>query len=1042
DSEIPHTDDSNSEHDTVTFSQCDDDNDGDEDYTLDMLMDLTSKLDSINLAISSLTDDLNNGTPSLEFWLQMLRAAEDLEAMEASGLQDSAMPDRSQMLRQQKLEALLEIETLSWEQFQQSRTLHDLDTVIDFQRRILDLTPKDDSSRSKWLNRLGVSYRYRFRQLGTLTDLDRAVQFSKESVSLCPDDDSDKPGMLISLGTSYYDLSARLNQVEGMKEAIKYQKEAVRLAPEGHPEKFRFINNLGTSYFGLFQRLDTIESLDKALGYFEQAVQLTPEDHADRPGCLNNLGNSYQLLFERLGKLEDLDKAVNWKEQAASHTPDDHPDRAGLLNDLGCLYERLFRRLGRLEDLYRGVDYTKTAASLTPDDHPNKPGVSTNLGISHDLLFERLGRLEDLESAVLYKEQAVSLTPDSSPDKPILLSNLGTTYQIRYQRLRMTADLDNAIVQRERAVMLTPDDHAHRPIGLVNVAGLYWLRFQESNRSEDAFMALSAYKEAALLPLGSASLRLKASQIWALIESTFGVSPLQAYTRAMSLLSQVVWLGTTMHQRYEYLAKEVKDLVAYAAAAAISQKQCELAIEWLEQGRSVVWAQLLQLRTPLDDLSAVAPDLVSQLKKVANDLEHASMPSLSSRSISSATPSLVPQSVQHRQLAQTWDQLLDQVRSLPGLHNFLRPKPFSNIAPAACSSTIVVIIVNQTGSDAIALLRGSAVTVHIELPSFTFDNASDCQKQLLHSLRDSRASIRTNRRPVYHSEESTHGSFEPVLSILWTDVVHPILERLKFLQPSNDLKDPPHITWCTTGPLAFLPLHAAGCYDQPQAQVFNYVVSSYTPTLSSLLKPVSTSNSFRGILAVGQAASAGSAPLPGTIIEIDKVQASASQMELTRLEGSSATSNAVLDGMRKHSWVHLACHASQNTTDPTASAFQLHDGELSLAEIIEQPLQNAEFASLSACQTATGDEHLPDEAVHLAAGMLMIGFSGVVATMWSIQDQDAPLVAERFYGHMLEGEVPDSRKASWALHDAVSRLRNTIGQKEFARWIPYVHVGC
>ena len=50
---------------------------------------------------------------------------------------------------------------------------------------------------------------------------------------------------------------------------------------------------------------------------------------------------------------------------------------------------------------------------------------------------------------------------------------------------------------------------------------------------------------------------------------------------------------------------------------------------------------------------------------------------------------------------------------------------------------------------------------------------------------------------------------------------------------------------------------------------------------------------------------------------------------------------------------------------------------------------NAELAFLSACQTAAGDEKTPEESAHLAAGMLAVGFKGVVATMWSIH---VPLV--------------------------------------------------
>jgi CHAT domain-containing protein len=145
--------------------------------------------------------------------------------------------------------------------------------------------------------------------------------------------------------------------------------------------------------------------------------------------------------------------------------------------------------------------------------------------------------------------------------------------------------------------------------------------------------------------------------------------------------------------------------------------------------------------------------------------------------------------------------------------------------------------------------------------------------------------------------------------------------------------------------------------------------------------------------------------------------------------------------MEEHSWVHLACHASQNASFPTASAFHLHGGALELAEIMSKSPKSGGFAFLSACETAAGDERLPDEAVHLAAGMVMAGYTSVIATMWSIKDEDAPLVAERIYAHMLAAGSPDARRASKSLHDAIRCLRDKVGERDFARWVPYIHIG-
>lgn len=147
------------------------------------------------------------------------------------------------------------------------------------------------------------------------------------------------------------------------------------------------------------------------------------------------------------------------------------------------------------------------------------------------------------------------------------------------------------------------------------------------------------------------------------------------------------------------------------------------------------------------------------------------------------------------------------------------------------------------------------------------------------------------------------------------------------------------------------------------------------------------------------------------------------------------------NAMEDCNWVHLACHGAQKPEEPTKSALILEDGHLTLDEIIQLNLPKAELAFLSACQTTTGDEKLSEEAVHIAGGMLLAGYRGVVATMWSIRDDLAPEVADEFYRHiLLAGERPDSRRAAEALYFSVQKLRKKAG-RSLTDWIPFVHLG-
>jgi len=124
--------------------------------------------------------------------------------------------------------------------------------------------------------------------------------------------------------------------------------------------------------------------------------------------------------------------------------------------------------------------------------------------------------------------------------------------------------------------------------------------------------------------------------------------------------------------------------------------------------------------------------------------------------------------------------------------------------------------------------------------------------------------------------------------------------------------------------------------------------------------------------------------IPATKTEVESIQTVLNKYKIayTTVEGDGATLETVLAGLNSKAFVHLACHAIQDARQPLCSGFYLHDGRLELAEIMQNPLPSAQLAFLSACQTSAGDESLSEEAVHLAAGMMVAGYQGVVATMW------------------------------------------------------------
>ncbi|KAG8692305.1 hypothetical protein FRC08_009864 [Ceratobasidium sp. 394] len=550
-----------------------------------------------------------------------------------------------------------------------------------------------------------------------------------------------------------------------------------------------------------------------------------------------------------------------------------------------------------------------------------------------------------------------------------MLGNLALAHHARFQHRNDPADIEKTITLGQEAISLTPDGDVDLIERCYNLGFFSQTQFEHFGERHMIQRSIDNFDQAIRSPLGRASTKFHAA--WELAKTLpllDNSSPMGAYKQAMELLPQLVWLGHGVHHRYESLSS-FGHIFIEAVACAIESNDLHLALEWLEQGSSVVWKQAMLLRTPFDDLHREDSALAERLEEIARNLDLVNTETAPGSEISRLELDIERAAQRHRRLAEEWDELLTRARLLPGFQDLLKHKKASELIRVAKNGAVVVINVHRTRCDALILAPNTSDIMHLPLRDFSHSKAALARIQLVEALHSSGIKARgvTTGRP------SSEARIESVLGLLWAAVVKPVLDRLGYTQvpPDGTL---PHITWCATGPLAFLPLHAAGTYKgSTAAKTFEFVISSYTPTLSGLLAESPDPGAFSGILAVGQAAAPGFKPIPKTTTEISHVQKAAGSIPFVRLEGSAATSAAVMDAMEKQSWVHLACHASQDSTDPTRSAFHLYNSQLDLATIATKSLKHAGLAFLSACQTAAGNEDLPEQAVHLAAGMMLAG---------------------------------------------------------------------
>ncbi|KAJ1300337.1 hypothetical protein OPQ81_005158 [Rhizoctonia solani] len=976
------------------------------------------------------------------------------------------------------------VATFHCDRFARLGELNDLEKAIEYESRALALTPEGHPGLSSRLANLGTAYIHRFQCRGEIIDIEKAVEYQSRAVALIPDDHPDLALYLGNLGVSYYTRSERLGEPSNVETAIQCMSRAVELTPDGHPYLPSRLGNLGASYRSRFEQLGEFSDLEESIKYQFRAVELTPDGHPGLPSLLANLAGSQSDRFKYLGDLDDIEKAIKYEYRAVELTPVGHPDLSYHLASLGASLIARFERLGELEDLEKAIKNMCHAVELTPETDPNLSLRLTNLGASHNHRFHRLRQLEDLDKAIKLDLRALASTPDSHPDLPVRLTNLGVSYTDRFECLQELDDLEKSIEYKCRALSLTPIGHPALSERLHNLGVSYDYRFRYLNEREDLEKviecmacaleltpdghqnlphshfalaksllhhytlnggeshlqgALDSYRSATQSLAGSPRAKFSYAVLWAKQASKHSfLNCIEAYQTAIELLPQFIWLGATTTQRYQDL-EEARDLAASAAYTAILSSKNALALEFLEHTRCVVWSQNLMLRSPLDRLRSLHPALATRLQTVANQLHRAGSESreFQARSSNSLSPEQVAQ--QHRQLAREYTSLIAEARPLRGFEDFLRPMKAQELALVARKGPVVVINCHEERCDALVIIPGRDHIDHIPLPNFTGKQAQFTRLEMHRSVRNSRMRERgVERRPVVEDRVE----FENVLATLWYDVVKPVLDFLGYTSNRSNV-NMPHITWCPTGALSFLPLHAAGDYNQPQSRTFNYAISSYTPTLTALLSSTPSPLTFNSrLLAIGQPNTPGHSSLPSTTKELAFLKGHTSgKVEYSQLTDKQATKMAVLDAMEQHDWVHLACHAHQNVQDPTQSGFFLYDDTLDLASINRRSFKKKGLAYLSACQTATGDGKLPDEAIHLASGMLMAGYSSVIATMWSVMDDDAPFVADKVYSQLMRDGTLGDGEAGKALHYAVQELREKVGEREFTRWIPYIHIG-
>lgn len=664
-----------------------------------------------------------------------------------------------------------------------SDNLSDLNAGISAAKTASKLTAEDDlAAQSGILGNLSSDYRLRYLRLSNLSDLEEAVSTGEIAVALTPDESRpEKAGRLVNLCNAYIERFERLSDIEDIEKALQTGHQAAGSIPDGHPMKAMLVSKLSAAYGSRGQRLGELADLEQSIHYGRRAVELIPDGHPEKPVCLSNLCIALGRRFERLGEVTDISEAISIGSRSVQLSPDSDPDKPARLSNLAAAYGRRYEHYGDALDIQLSISAGHRAVELTPDGHSYKRTWLGNLCSAHLTRYAHLGELRDLEAALAAGKHAVNLTPDGDPDKPGFVSNLCVVYTRKFEHSGQISDITEALSYGRKALSLVPDGHALKPAWNLNLAEALIAASTPSTpesqpQVSDLREAEDILKAAAHDIAGIPSVRLRAAIKWAGVRSHPSLQAttqerIAAHRYVVALVPQVTWLGFDIRRRYEEMST-IGSVVNRAASVAIEAGDFAQALECLEEGRCVVWGQALQLRSPLDQLRQVHPDLASDLERTSRVLQESS-------DTVGTQEYIRKQSTKRHALAMERESLLKQIREQPGFSDFLSPKTISQFAPACASGPVVFINVDCSRCDAL-ILYGTGEVKNVPLSKFSYEQAEEMHRTLVSLLRMWHVRDRA-ARPVRSNNKDGSDPMARLLKELWESVVKPVWDVVEGL---------------------------------------------------------------------------------------------------------------------------------------------------------------------------------------------------------------------------------------------------------------------
>jgi tetratricopeptide (TPR) repeat protein len=702
-----------------------------------------------------------------------------------------------------------------------------IQAAISVFEEVLRLQPIGNEQRADTLDGLGNAlFFFCFYHEANRSRRDRCFELLREALELCPPGHSSRDRALhnFARALAFVEYEQESDGLTNLKESMLLNREALQLRPEGHPERHKSLDSLAYGLMRSFHHSGDLDLLAEVIKMLREALELTPLGHPDREKKLLNLASSLNTSFQHQGRPETLAEEISIGREALHLHPVGHPLRWMSLTTLGNALGLSFELKGLPDLLSESIRLHREAVQLVPSTHPDQGGVLGNLARYLVASFRQCHDQSALSEAITLLRQSLHLPAGLGGDRRLeILGELANALIASADEDQCLDHLHEAVNIHREVLGSRPPGHYRRMESLQNLGRLL-CRPECHSWSE----ALALHREALdICPAGSpvrAELLCDTSRCFLDPGSPFfdlsqGVAHLsQAYSDSFCHVNRRLRLAISGVQSVE--TAYVKATESFDEARVESNSSCVLglyaqviglipraanfgldhktrlqavagldgiardtaaravllgheaqAVEMLEEGRGVFWAQALHLRTSAFD--GVPQEERHELERLFHHLDD------SARRVERVdlSATLREQELEtRRQLNEEAEGLIIKIRGYAGLDRFLLPPAFSNLVDALPDGYVIIVNASKLGHRALLLRRdiGIASSLQLQPPPTGFDSES----LRLCLPRDVVSSTREGETRAMRKDSGRGGTFLDILAVLWTTVVRPIVTQL------------------------------------------------------------------------------------------------------------------------------------------------------------------------------------------------------------------------------------------------------------------------